>query len=171
MAKTREQKQQIINKIEQELKQIKSLVFVDYYGLKVSNINELKALLKQKACKYLVAKKSLLKIAMNNIGLKHIDLNMIKGGVGMIFSFDREIEPARVAAQFAKTHKQLSIQGGIFNSEFVQAEEVKVLANLPSRDNIITQLVGTIKAPLNNLVYVMSANIRGLVQVLGGIKK
>lgn len=171
MAKTKEQKKEIIKQLEQELKQAKSLVFVDYYGLNVSAINELRKLLKQKACKYLVAKKTLLKIALNNAGLKNIDLDAIKGGVGLVFGYDDEIEPARSAAVFAKAHKQLSIQGGIFNSEFIQAEKVKVLARLPGREKLIVQVIRTIKSPLDNLVYVLQGNLKNLVYVLSNIKK
>ncbi len=171
MAKTREQKQEIIKDLEDKLKKIKSLVFVDYYGLKVKEINELRRLLREKSCQYLVAKKNLLRLALKKTELKDIDLNKIEGGIGLVFSFEKEIEPAKSAVNFAKDHKQLKVQGGIFEQKFIEAEMVKNLAALPTKQELMAQIVGTIKGPLSNLVYVLKGNLRGLVMALSGIKK
>ena len=80
MAKTHQQKEEVINKIEKDLRNVKSLVFVDYYGLKVPEVEDLKKKLKEKSCKYLVAKKTLLGIVLKKIGLEHIDLSKLEGG-------------------------------------------------------------------------------------------
>lgn len=171
MSKTKEQKQEIINQLQTELKKAKSLIFVDYYGLPVSSIDELRKLLKQKSGRYLVAKKTLLKLALDNIGLKDIDLNKLTGGLGLVLSLEEETTLAKLVVDFTKTHKPLTIQGGIFKSEFVEVETIETLAKLPSREELLAQLVGTIKAPLSNLVYVLSGNFRNLVYVLSAIKK
>lgn len=171
MSKTKEQKQEIINQLQTELKKAKSLIFVDYYGLPVSSIDELRKLLKQKSGRYLVAKKTLLKLALDNIGLKGIDLNKLTGGLGLVLSLEEEATLAKLVVDFSKTHKPLTIQGGIFKSKFVEVETIETLAKLPSHEELLAQLVGTIKAPLSNLVYVLSGNFRNLVYVLSAIKK
>ena len=74
-----------------------------------------------------------------------------------------------IGQDFIKKHKQLSIQGGIFDSEFIEAEKVKTLARLPSIQELRAQIVGTIKAPINNFVYVLKENIRGLVYILSSL--
>ena len=170
MAKTKEQKQEIIKNLEQELKRMESLVFVDYYGLNVKEINELRKLLKQKACQYLVTKKTLLKLALKKMGLENIDLDKIKGGVGLVFGFESETAPAKLAFSFAKDHKQLKIQGGIFGQEFADVEMVQSLAMLPSKAELMAQVTGTIKGPLNNLVYVLKGNLKNFVYFLSSIK-
>ncbi len=171
MPKTRQQKEEAIKNLKEELAKMKSLVFVDYYGLKVKDINELRKLLKDKACKYLVAKKNLLKLALKKTGLKTIDLDKITGGVGLVFGFEDDLSPAKLVAAFAKKHQQLSIQGGILEQEFIEVDRVKALARLPSRDQLVAQVVGTIKAPLTNLVYVLKGNLKNLVYILSAIKK
>ncbi len=171
MAKTREQKKIAIEKLENGLKEIKSLVFVDYYGLKVKEINELRKLLKSKSANYLVAKKSLLKIALDKQGFKNISLDKISGGVGLIIGAKEEMESIKVAMEFSKNHEKMRIQGGIFENEYVDDKTIKVLAKLPGKNELRSMLVGLISSPLKNFMYVLSGNLRGLVYVLSGIKK
>ncbi len=180
MALTRKQKEKAIKKLEDELSKMKSLVFIDYCGLKVKEIEELRKSLKNKNCKYLVAKKTLLKLVLEKLGLsKAIDLAKITGGVGLVFFAGDEsalgggldeIEPARVVDVFAKSHKQLSIQGGFFNSSFISPETVKKLSKLPGRDQLIAQVVGTIKAPATGMVWALKANLKNLVYIISQIK-
>lgn len=170
MPKTREQKQQIVQTLQQDLKTAKSMVFVDYYGLKVKEVEELRKSLKEHKCKYFVCKKTLLKLALNDTNIKDVEFDKIQGGVGLIFGLENELEPAKIAMKFAKNHEQLSINGGIFESKFISADEVKILANLPSKNELIAQVMATIKAPVNNLVYVLNGCLRNLVYVLSSIK-
>jgi large subunit ribosomal protein L10 len=171
MAKTREQKKIAIEKLENSLKGIKSLVFVDYYGLKVKEINELRKLLKSKSAGYLVAKKNLLKIALKRQGLENINLDKLSGGVGLVIGTKEEIEPMKAAMEFAKSHEKMRIQGGIFEKEYIDDKTVRDLAKLPSKNELRTQLVSLIGGSLRNFVYVLNGNLNGLVRVLASIKK
>lgn len=169
MAKTKEQKQELIKSIEEGLSKMKSLIFLDYYGLKVKEINQLRRLLKEKSCQYLVAKKTLLDIVLKKLGL-NIDLDEVKGGVGLVFGFESEVEPAKLVVKFAKEHEQLKIQGGIMEKGFMNAEIVETLAKLPDKKELLGQLTGTMKGPINGLVYALKANLKSLVYILSNIK-
>ncbi len=169
MAKTHQQKEGIINKLEEDLKGVKSLVFIDYYGLKVREIEELKKKLKEKSCKYVVAKKTLLNIVLEKIGLGHVDLTKLEGGLGLAYSLEDEIMPIKVAFDFAKTHEALNVRGGVLNEDFLEAEDAKALSVLPTRQELIAKLLGTIKAPISNLTYVLKGNLKGLVYILSNI--
>ena len=169
MAKTHQQKEEIINKLEEDLKGVRSLVFVDYYGLKVKQIEELKKKLKEKSCKYVVAKKTLLNIVLEKIGLGHIDLTKLEGGLGLAYSLEDEVMPIKVAFDFAKKNKALNVRGGILDEDFLNAEQAKVLSALPTRQELIAKLLGTIKAPISNLTYVLKGNLKGLVYILSNI--
>lgn len=169
MAKTREQKQKSIKGIEECLSKMKSLVFIDYYELKVKEINQLRSLLKGKSCQYLVAKKTLLAIVLKKLGLD-INLDGIKGGVGLVFGFDSEVEPAKMVIKFAKEHEQLKIRGGLMGKGFIKAEIVETLAQLPGKQELIGQLAGTMRGPINGFVYVLKANLKSLLHILSSIK-
>ena len=169
MAKTHQQKEKIINKLEEELKGVKSLVFIDYYGLKVPEVEALKKKLKEKSCQYFVAKKTLLSIVLKKIGLEHIDLTKLEGGLGLAYSLEDEVMPIKVAFDFAKEHEFLNVRGGILNDDFLEVEKAKVLSELPTRSELIAKLLGTIKAPISNFAYVLRGNLKGLVYILSNI--
>ena len=169
MAKTQKQKEKIISKLEEELKGVKSLVFVDYYGLRVKEVEELKKKLKEKSCKYIVAKKTLLNIVLEKMGLGHIDLTKLEGGLGLAYSLEDEIMPIKVAFDFAKENKTLNVRGGIMNEDFLSPEDAETLSKLPTRQELIAKLLGTIKAPISNLTYVLKGNLKGLVYILSSI--
>ncbi len=169
MAKTHQQKEEVINKIEKDLRNVKSLVFVDYYGLKVPEVEDLKKKLKEKSCKYLVAKKTLLGIVLKKIGLEHIDLSKLEGGLGLAYSLDDEVVPIKVAFDFVKEHKGVNIRGGVLDGDFLEAEDAKILSQLPTRPELIAKLLRTIKAPISNLTYTLKGNLKGLVYILSSI--
>jgi len=167
MAKTKEQKKKMITNLEEKIKKMKSLVFIDYYGLKVK---ELRSLLKKKNCSYLVAKKTLLDIVLKKAGLDEIDLKKIQGGIGMVFGFDSEIEPAKLVVGFTKEHDKLKIQGGIFENNLIDAFQIISLSKLPTKQELFGQLVRVIKGPINNFVYALKGNLKNMVYVLNAIK-
>ena len=170
MAKTRQQKEEIIKKIAELLKTMKSLVFIDYYGLKVKEINNLKKILKEKNSQYLVTKKTLLKLALKNARIENINLDALAGGIGLVWSLADEIEPARLVVKFRKEHEKMKIQGGIFDLEFIGSDKIEFLARLPSKEQLIGQVVGLLKAPLSGLVYTLRGNLNKLVYILSQIK-
>ncbi|OQX71218.1 50S ribosomal protein L10 [Candidatus Parcubacteria bacterium 4484_255] len=169
MAKTHQQKEEIINKLEKDLKGVKSLVFVDYYGLNVGEIEQLKKKLKEKSCKYIVAKKTLFNIVLKKIGLGHIDLTKIIGGLGLAYSLENEIMPIKVVFDFAKKNKDFNVRGGVLGKDFLDAEQTKALSLLPTRQELITKLLRAINAPISNFTYVLKGNLKGLVCILSNI--
>ena len=102
--------------------------------------------------------------------LKDADLSMFKGPMALAIGFDDEVAPARAIFQFAKEHKALEIVGGITeDGATLTAAEVKALASLPTKDQLLGQLVGTIAAPLSSFVGVLNGNVRSIVTVLAAI--
>lgn len=171
MAKTKEQKKEMIEGLKKDLSEMKSLVIIDYYGLKVNETQELRKILKKNNCRYLVAKKTLLDIALKEVGFNNIDLSDIKGGIGLVFGLDSDILPAKMTVDFAKDHKELEIQGGIFEKNLISEDKVKTLASLPTKPEIISQLLRTIKGPISGFVYSLKGNLNNLVYVLSAIKE
>lgn len=169
MPKTKEQKKTILGNLEDLLKRAKSLVLINYYGLKVKEIGQLRKALKNCDCQYVVAKKTLLRRAMDRTGLKDIDLDKIVGGLGLILGFKDEVAPAKLAMQFGKEFEKMKIHGGILDGKLVGPEQIKQLSLLPPKDRLLAQVVWTLKGPLSGLVNVTQGNIRSLVYVLQAV--
>ena len=168
MAITRQKKEEILTKITQILKKSKAMVFVNFHGLKVSDANEIRQGLREQGIGYLVAKKTLLKKALE---ATHISGNIpsLDGELGMVYGEDL-LAPAKSIALYAKKKKEsLKLLGGIMESRFITLEEVKTLASIPSREILLGQLVGVLSGPARGLVTVLSGIPRGFVVALDQI--
>lgn len=170
MAQTKEQKQKSLKEIKESINKQKSTVFVSYQGLKASDILELKKTLKEAGCKFMVVKKTLLNLALKD---EKIDFNSreLEGQLGLIFGFEDEVSAAKLSHQFSKKNDNLKVLAGLFENELVDKEKVVALAQIPSRDQLLAKLVGSIKNPISGLASVLQGNIKGLVYTLSAIKK
>lgn len=164
---TREQKKELVKNLAQKIKDAKSVVFVDYKGLKVKNITDLKKELKNNKSDFKVVKKTLISRALKNAGLK-LDVTDMEGQVALVVSGD-ETSGARVIYNFGKGNKNLKILKGMLDAKEMNMEEMETLAKIPSKEELLGKLVGTINAPVSGFVNVLAGNIRGLVQAIKGI--
>ncbi len=173
MAITREAKEQAVQQLTSDLGRIKLAVLTDYRGLTVSEINELRDALRAEGISYKVTKNTLLRLATkNNPTLANLDVTAFNGPMALALGFDDEVAPARVIFQYAKEHNALEIVGAITGEgQLLSAAEVKALATLPTREQLLAQVVGTIAAPLTSFVGVMAGNVRSIVNVLNAIKE
>jgi large subunit ribosomal protein L10 len=155
------------------LSQLKLAVLTDYRGLTVPEVEELRAILRAEGISYRVTKNTLLRIAASNTpALADIDTKAFTGPMALALSTTDEVAPARVIFQYAKQHQALEIVGAITgDGNLLSAAEVKALATLPTREQLLAQVVGTIAAPLSGLVGVMGGNVRSIVTVLNAIKE
>jgi large subunit ribosomal protein L10 len=171
MAKSRAQKEKSLTDLDQKLKSFKSLVFIDYKGLKVKEAAEIKRLCKKQNVSYLVAKKTLIKMALEKAGYKDIDVKALQGNIAMIIGLEDEVAPAKIIANYAKDHQAIKLLGGVMESKFIDLDQVTTLSKIPSKVELLSQLLRTINGPVSGFVNVLAANIRGLVTVLGAIKE
>lgn len=171
MAKTRAQKEKSLEELAAQLKSFKSLVFADYKGLKVKEAAEVKRLCKKQKVKYLVAKKTLIHLALEKAGYKDIDVKGLQGNIAIVIGLEDEVAPAKIIANFAKDHKALKLLGGIMESKFINFDQVTALSKIPSKVELLSQLVRSLNSPVSGFVNVLAANIRGLLTVLNGIKE
>ena len=170
MPKTKQQKEETIKSLEEGLKSAKAVVFANFQGLKVSEAEELRRECRKNDIKVVAAKKTLVKRACEDLGLKDIDPKVFAGGVATFMALGDEVSAARIVNNFAKTHEILKIFGGVLEGNFIDVITVKSLANLPSKQELLARLVGSINAPVSDFVNVLAGNLRGLVGVLNNIK-
>jgi len=172
MALTKEQKQKAINDLKEKFSKYKSMVFIDYSKVKSKDIFGLRKKLKAANCLLKVAKKTLLKIAMAEKKVsfwEEIDKNT-PGQLAVVFGFEDEIAPAKIVEQFSRENEDIKILGGIFENAFVKQEKVLAFAKIPSRQELLANLIRSIQAPVSGFVNVLQGNIKGLVYVLSKLK-
>ncbi|MFZ5364468.1 MAG: 50S ribosomal protein L10 [Patescibacteria group bacterium] len=166
MAKTKEQKKKTLSELEDNFAKSKASVFVNFQGLNVKDTTALRNLLRKEKIEYEVAKKTLLKLAVEKTGQEGVDPKTFEGNIAVAFGFEDEVMPAKILNQFGATHEALKIIGGTVEKKFIDAAKVIELANIPGRQELLAKLVGSINSPVSGFVNVLAGNLRGLVQVL-----
>lgn len=164
MLLTKEKKNEVLSELKALFESSSASVASDYSGLKANDITALRKLMSEKGIKLVVTKNSLVKKALEDLKME-IDLSILDKPVIFAFGED-EVETAKVLSDFAKDHENLEILGGIVQGEATDPAKIKVLALLPSREELQGKLVGILAAPTYGLVNVLQGNIRGLVSVL-----
>ena len=167
---SKNKKKEIIEELKEKLAKQKSLVFVDFTGVKVKDFSLFRRKLKADNNELKVAKKTLAQLVFKEKGI-NVDLKKLKGEIGFIFGYKDEVSPAKKAWQFSQENKNFKILGGIIGDEIFDFEKMTAIAQLPSREELLAKVVGTINAPVSNFVYALNYNIKGLVYLLSTIKK
>ncbi|OGE83649.1 MAG: 50S ribosomal protein L10 [Candidatus Doudnabacteria bacterium RIFCSPLOWO2_01_FULL_44_21] len=169
MAKSKAQKTTTLAAITQELKSAKGIVFTQYRGLTVKQIDLVRKILRKENVKYQVVKITLLKKALQALGIK-LDNFKYNGPVALATSVDEEAAPARILKSLVKDNPQLVFDGGVFNQEIVGPDVVLRLASLATKPQLLGQLVSVLTGPARGLVTVLSGNTKKLLNVLNAIK-
>lgn len=170
MAKNKQVKQEAVQTISENFSKSKSVVFANFQGLKMTEIDELRAKCKEQGIKCMASKKTLIKKAAEQAGL-NIDTKPFEGGVAVFFGFDDEVGPAKIIAEFAKKHEAAKIFGGVLGNLVIEASKVESLSKLPSKLELYAQFVRTLNGPMTGMVNVMTGNVRALLNALNAIKE
>lgn len=165
MAITRKKKEELVEQISAKIKESKSIIFADYRGLSVEEINQVRGELRKQGIEMKVLKQNLFAIAAKNAGTD-IDTTSLKGHpVAFVFGKD-EVAPAKTIFDFSKKHENLKMVGGALEGKNLSDEQLKSLALMPGRDELYAKIVGSLASPLRGMVGVLQGNLRGLVSVL-----
>lgn len=168
MPKTKLKKEELVKGYREKFDNQKSIAIANFSNLTVQEINELRKRCREQGISYMVVKKSLLNLVLKEKGFE--ENSTFENNIGVAFGRD-EIGPAKIFNNYSKEHQdKFNIICGILENKMLLKEEIMSLANLPSKEELLSKLVGSIKAPVGNFVNVLQGNLRGLTQVLTAIK-
>ncbi len=170
MAKTKEQKKQILDNLIEKISKAKSIVFTKFNGLTVKENEELRNKLRAEGGEYYVAKKTLMNLAFKDKQISGLEIKKFTGQIATIFGYEDEVSPARIVDKFRKEKEgKIEFIAGILGNKLMTEIEVSELAKLPTKQELYTKVVGSINAPISGLVNVLAANLRSLVYVLKAV--
>jgi large subunit ribosomal protein L10 len=169
MAITRDKKKTLVADMSKTLASSKMTVFAQYQGLSVADVQELRARAREAGVTITVIKNRLVRVALSTLDTyKDTDTSPLTGQLLYAISTDDEVAPAQILDKFAKTHPALQFVGA-FSGEgaLLSADEVKALAGLPSKDQLIGQVVSQLLSPVHDVTNALSGNLHAL---LDGVK-
>ncbi|NLL31410.1 MAG: 50S ribosomal protein L10 [Clostridiales bacterium] len=156
MNNNRKIKEAKVAEIKEKLQNSKSIVLANYQGLTVEEDTNLRKTLREAGVEYKVYKNNLVILAAKELGIKGLE-QYLEGPVSIAFGYEDATAPARVLHTFAKDHKKLELKAGLVEGALYNKEEIQQIATIPSKEVLIAKLLGSFKAPLSNLAYLVNA--------------
>ena len=168
MAINKQKKNELVADLTELLSSAKTTVYAKYQGLTVAELQELRKAAREAGVKIKVVKNRLVKVAMNNIAVyKDTDTTGLTGQLLYATSSEDEVAPAKVLANFAKTHDALNLLGGFSDLGAALTEsDVKALAAMPSKNELIAQVVAQLLSPATDTISALSGGLSGIVSGL-----
>lgn len=156
MSKAIEAKKAQVQEIAEKFKNASSVVLVDYRGLNVAQVTELRKQLREAGVEFKVYKNTLTRRAVEEVGLEGLN-EYLTGPNAIAFSNDDVTAPARILNNFAKENEALEIKAGVIEGNVASVEEIKALANLPSREGLLSMLLSVLQGPIRNFALAVKA--------------
>lgn len=150
-----ESKKAIVENLTSKIQGATSVVFVNYSGITVAQDTDLRKQFREASVDYSVVKNTLTRLAANKAGYKEFD-EILNGTTSMACTTGDPIAPARIVCEFAKKNKDvLEIKGGFVEGKVLSIDELKSFGELPSKDALVAQVLGTFLAPITSLAFVL----------------
>ncbi|HYT12793.1 MAG TPA: 50S ribosomal protein L10 [Candidatus Nitrosopolaris sp.] len=166
----KEQKVEQVDVLTEKLKKAKVAVLTDYRGLTVSQMQELRGKLRTGNVEYRVVKNTLARRAADAAGYKALE-SELKGPIAIAFGYEDLSLPPRLINEFVRTTRlKLEVMGGLVEGRVFNREQIRQLADLPSREVLLAQLLGTLQSPVGQLVGIMQTPLQQLLGVLEAYK-
>lgn len=164
------QKEELVAEIKERFNGSEAVIMADYRGLTVKEMQQLRIALRETGSELKIYKNSLTELAIRELALPSMD-EYLAGPTAFIFVSEDPVAPAKALTAFAKQHAALELKGGFVQNQVVGAEGVKAIATLPSREELIAKLLGTMLNPLTGTVRVLAGPARSFATVLDAIAK
>ncbi len=164
------QKARIIEDTRRELEDAPAAVLANYRGLTVEQLSQLRENLRKGGVTFRVIKNTLIKRAADEVGISGLE-TYLEGPTAVAFSHDDPVAAAKLLSQAIREFRKIEIKAGILGKKAISADDVRELADLPSRDVMLGKLAGTLNAPIQQLVWVLNAPITNLARALDQVRQ
>ena len=165
---TLQAKTENIEEIKAKIEKAQSVVLVDYRGLNVEQLTELRSKYREAGVDYKVYKNTMMRFAFKDSGLEEFN-QYLKGPSAIAFGYDDPVNAAKITSEFIKDNDKLEIKAGIVDGKIIGVEAVNNLAELPSKEVLIAQVLGGFNSPIQGFTNVLQGTIRSFATVLSAI--
>jgi large subunit ribosomal protein L10 len=153
------QKIEILRDTQERIREVRGIYLADFSGMSVEKLSLLRKLCREQKVQFRVIKNTLLKRAFNDRGITELD-RYLEGPTGLVFSPESEMAPAKILADFAKAHERPRIKAAVVDGRLFDDKAIAVLATLPSREVLLSQLLSTFIAPMTQFLGAIDATLR-----------
>lgn len=162
------QKEQAVAEVADKMKRAQCMVIVDYRGLTVDEVTKLRTEFRNAGVEYRVIKNNMLKRAADSLELADIDQYFV-GPTAVAFGYEDPVSPAKIMCKFRKDTDKTQIKGGVLDGKPIDEAEVINLSKLPSKEELLAKMLGSLNAPITKFALALSAVPKGLAVALGQV--
>jgi large subunit ribosomal protein L10 len=166
----RAEKENVVQALNEKFSKAQAVVLTDYRGLDTAAMNELRVRLREAAVEYQVVKNTLMSRASEGTDMALLSEHFV-GPSAIAVSYDDPVAPAKVLTKFGKDYPALELKAGVLGGKAVNVEGLQALSKLPSREELLSQLLSVFNGPARSFVSVLSAVPRGFLNVLNAVKE
>lgn len=166
----RPEKVAMVKEIEERLAKVQGAVLTDYRGLNAGDMTVLRKQLRDAGIEFKVLKNTLAILAAEELNLQDL-VPLLNGPTAFAFGYADPVAPAKIISEFAKKNKALEIKGGLVEGKVIGPEGVANLADLPSREVLLSMVLRGMQGPMTGMVNVLQGNIRNFVYALEAVRK
>ena len=151
-----------VKELSVKIDKAKAIYFTDYLGLDVVSVTKLRKNFVEIDVEFTVAKNTLIKLAAKDVGISGVD-EFLEGPTAIAFGYEDPTDPARVIKEFLKDFDKPSVKGMIFDGEIFTSDQFDKIANLPSKEQLLSKLVGMLNSPMSKLSSTLNGSVSGLL--------
>ena len=159
-----------VKELSESFSRAKAIYFTEYHGLNVGDITKLRSEFFKADVEFKVAKNTLIKLAAEENKIDGLE-EILKGSTALAIAYEEPVSPAKVIKEFTKENELPSVKGILFDGEFMPGEDFKRLANLPSKEELLSKLVSMLNNPMQKLVSTLNAPLQNVAGVLNNLKE
>ena len=156
MSKNRQRKEVQVEEIREKFQKASSAVVVDYRGLNVAEVTELRKQFRAQNVEYKVYKNRLVKLAIEGTEFQSLEPELT-GPNAIAFGFEDSEAPAKIAKDFAKKSQNLELKAGVIDGTFYDVDGIQLIADIPSREVLLAKFLGSIQSPISKFAYLLKA--------------
>ncbi len=154
MSQNFENKKVVVEEIRGKFSEAKSAILVDYRGLTVLEVSDLRTKFREAGVEYKVYKNNLMKLAIKDSSFEGLTVDLV-GPSAVAFGYDDPVVPAKIVKDFAKDHDKLQLKAGVIEGEYYDNAKIIEIADIPSKEVLLSKLVGSLQAPISNFAYLV----------------
>ena len=159
-----------VEAIAERIQSAQSMVLADFTGLSVLQMTAFRRTCRAKSVECRVVKNRLARIAADNADLA-IMKDHLNGPTAIMFGPESQIDPAKIVVDFAKDNEAMEIKGGFLDGEYLDKSQIVALSQVPSKDELIAKMMGSINSPLTGIAMVMNGVMGGLARAIDAVAK
>lgn len=168
---TKEKKQEIIARLTDHLKDTSGLYLINYVGMTVEDAINMRRAFKEKGVAYMVAKNTLIRRALDEVGGFDVPPEKLTGMTGLAFGFSDPVEPSKILKDFIEKNEKPELKAAVIEGQFYEGSRLDEITKLPSREDMIAGIIGSLNAPVSGIVSAIEDPAKGIVGALGNVTR